>query len=195
MKSIQKAIADYIAEGGGAVYATADGESGVVFTDENEFFAWEDLGLSKDLGFYRLSRFPDVANECAFYNWTVRPVETADDWPGFAILDGDGYGFMAGERWQLEELYYRLRRFLRHGDFDEPIADDDEALGSVWYTINEAVHAAHDYDPAEYPLNERTAERIRRAAQRGTLAHVQTDSGRYKFRAARFRHWLTKGDK
>lgn len=192
MKSIQRAVSEFILDGGGAVFASANGESGVVFTDENEFFEWSDLGLSKQLGFYRISQFPTETNQCKFEDWTLHPVRSHDDWPGFAILDNDGFGFLVGERWQLEELYYRIARYLLHGELDDPINDDDESLGSVWYTINEAVNAAHDYNPENYPLGKKTAERIRRAAQRGTLAYSKTDSGRYKFRAARFRYWLVK---
>lgn len=194
MTSIQKLISEFM-EGGGAVYATANGKSGIVFTDENKFIEWRDLGYNSTLGFFRLSQFPNQPNETKHEHWTVHPLtldDPSDTWRPFALFDGDGSGFVVGERWQLEEMYYRIGRFLFYDELDEPIDQHDEGLGWRWYSISEAVQMAHEYDPDEYPRGERTAERIRRAAQRGTLTHRKTQTGRYKFLAARFRGWLVR---
>ena len=101
---------------------------------------------------------------------------------------------MLGERWQVEELLPVLMAFLEHGEMDGPIDDDDEALGTKWLTISEAVEAAHAFDAVKYPIGESTDYRIRQAARRGNWLEngkaKQDSSGRWKFHARRFRGWL-----
>lgn len=128
--------------------------------------------------------------------WTIHPVVAADGWQTYAILDGNGFGYLVGEKWQVAELAATLGNFLATGLASEPIADDDEALGGRWLSIAEAVAAANGYDPAEYPLGEKTANRIRAAIRRGRIGGVAQDaSGRYKFPAGRFRYWLTRDER
>lgn len=194
MNSIRQMIHEFIANGGAAQYATVGDESGVYFTDESpQFMPWSRLGYSETLGFYDRDQFPDHTATAIYDNWTIHPVVSDDDgWEAVAALDEGGHGFLIGERWQAEELYHCLAAYLERGEAAEPLAENDEALGSKWLTINEAMIEAHNYDPAEYPLETKTAERIRRAAQRGSLAHKKTESGRYKFPATRFRGWLRR---
>lgn len=62
---IEKMIVDFIREDGPAQCGFQGDEDGVMFLDEHEFIPWSDLGYNSDLGFYRLSLFPDVENEAA----------------------------------------------------------------------------------------------------------------------------------
>jgi len=65
---IASVIQQYIEESGQAHWITRDnGEIGVVFHDENEFIPLADLGVSKQLGFYRLSLFPSTTNDAGDY--------------------------------------------------------------------------------------------------------------------------------
>lgn len=41
-----------------------DGEAGVLFLDENEFIPFADLNYSRELGYFRISLFPDEPREC-----------------------------------------------------------------------------------------------------------------------------------
>lgn len=189
-------IHEFITNGGAAQYATVGGQSGVYFTDESpQFLPWSRLAYSATLGFYDRDQFPDHPADAIADDWTVHPVVADDGWQAVAALDAGGHGFLIGERWQVEELYHTLAAYLERGEADEALADDDESLGWRWLTMNEAILVAHEYNPDEYPLETKTAERIRRAAQRGSLAHKKTESGRYKFPAARFRGWLRRDEK
>jgi hypothetical protein len=195
--NIREMMVRYVNEGN-ARFDVQDGRAGVVFLDENEFIPLEDLNYNRQLGFFRVSAFPDAEQEADSSNpWTLHPVVVADPrndpWRPYAILDPDGYGMLIGDKWNVVELHQALGVFLEKGLLSEPILDDDEALGWRWFTINEAIEEAHRYDPDEYPLGETTAQRIRMAAQRGAIrGWKQTESGRYKFSASRFRHWLVK---
>lgn len=61
--NIHESIQQYIDEGGMGRLATVDGRDGVVFLDENEFIPFDDLGYNRDLGYFRLSAFPQQKNE------------------------------------------------------------------------------------------------------------------------------------
>lgn len=197
-ENIRDAVLRYIYETPGAAhFDVQSGRAGVVFTDEGEFIPLADLAYNSELGFYQISLFPDVEPETAAESpWTLHPVTPAnrdDSWRAFALLDPDGYALLIGERWQVAEVIGVLRLFLERGLLSEPIPEDAEELGHKWLTIAEAVTEAHTYDPAEYPIGEVTAARIRQAARRGTIGGaVQNGGGRWKFQARRFRYWLVK---
>lgn len=196
MKNIREHIREYEAETGLAGRTVQNGRAGVLFLDEDEFIPFADLGLNHDLGFYRLSQFPDATNEADSANdWTVHPVVTDDNWRAYALLDSDGYGFLLGENWQMADALAALRAAVEHGVMAEPIHDDAEELGTRWLSIAEACQEAHAYDPDEYPLDDNLSYRIRQAARRGTISGTaQGPSGRWKFQARRFRHWLVNND-
>lgn len=201
MTNIRDEIIRYIQDTGEAHIEGRAGVAGVVFHhDEREFIPFNDLGLNRTYGFYRLSDLPAVKSETTNENpWTLHPVIPADrdgNWRPYAILDGNGFGYLVGEKWQVAELVAMLGNFLATGLASEPIADDDESLGVRWLSIAEAVAAANGYDPAEYPLGEKTANRIRAAIRRGRIGGVAQDArGRYKFHAGRFRYWLTRDER
>lgn len=196
--NIRLAIQRFIAEDPQAArFELRDGRPGVFFTDDQVFIPLADLGYNSELGFYALSLSPDVTpdttNEPAWTLHPVIPVSRDDAWRPYAVLDPDGYGFLVGEAWQVAELAEALRLFLERGLMSHPIAEDAEELGTRWLTISEAMAEAHAFDPDEYPLNDNLAARIRQAARRGTIGGVvQDNTGRYKFQARRFRHWLVK---
>ena len=196
--NIRDAVLRYIYETPGAArFDVQSGRAGVVFTDEGEFIPLADLAYSRELGFYQISQFPDVEPETTNENpWTLHPavpVWRDDPWRPYALLSPEGHGFLIGEKWQLVEAVEAIRLFIERGLLSEPIREDDEALGHKWLSISEAVAEANAYDPAEYPLGETTAARIRQAARRETIGGaVQDGGGRWKFQNRRFRHWLIK---
>ena len=61
---VEKMIADYV-NSGMAKIVERDEQRGVVFLGDDEFIPFDDLGYNSELGFYRLSLFPDVQNEAA----------------------------------------------------------------------------------------------------------------------------------
>lgn len=197
-ESIQDLISEYVQDTGLARLETQGGVRGVLFLDENEFFPWRDLGFNHEYGFFRLSAFPNVTNEAEYATWTIHPVEVRqpedDNWQPCALLDADGFGFLLGERWQVEELLPVLQAFLERGETAEPIDEYDEALGERWFTINEACNQAHEFDPDKYPLDDNLSYRIRQVARRGNWIERgiarQTGTGTWLFHNRRFRHWL-----
>lgn len=191
MQPIQEMIQDYIRDTGQAHLEHRNGYHGVVFHDEDEFIPLADLGYNQQIGFYRLSRFPDEENQSLPYApWAVHPVKTDAGLPVmYALVSSDGHGLLLGERWQVEQAVAVLQRFLATGQTAAPIMD--EALGQFWLTISEACEMAHEHDPQEFPLDESLQFRIRQAARRGSLRGAQqTPSGRWKFQPRLFRHWL-----
>lgn len=196
-ENIRDLVLQYINDTPGAArFDVQAGRAGVTFLDENEFIPLADLAYSSEIGFYRLSQFPDVEPQTTNENpWTLHPVTPVwrdDPWRPFALLDPDGAGFLLGERWQVAEVVEALQLFLQRGLLSEPIGEDDEALGHKWLSIAEAVAEAHAYDPDEYPLGGTTSSRIRQAARRGSIGGAVQNGGRWKFQGRRFRSWLVK---
>lgn len=192
MQNIRDHVREYAQETGLTLRTVQNGQAGALFLDEKQFIPFADLGYNRKLGFYQISQFPDVQNEADSGNdWTVHPVESSDGWQAYALLDDDGFGFLLGEDWQAADALAALQAAVVGGKFAEPIPEDAEELGHKWLSISEAALAAHDYDPDEYPLDDNLQPRIRQAARRGTLGGAAQDpTGRWKFQARRFRHWL-----
>lgn len=66
MTAIEEMIAKEIREGGELKIVEQDGVRGVIFFAEPwEFLPFKDLGYDQTLGYYKLSLFPDVTDECA----------------------------------------------------------------------------------------------------------------------------------
>ncbi len=61
--SIEKMVKDFIALTGLAKITEQDGQRGVRFQDKKGFIPFDDLGYNRELGFYSLSQFPEVANQ------------------------------------------------------------------------------------------------------------------------------------
>lgn len=66
-KSVDTMIDEYIRDTGTAKRVYQGGRAGVIFLDEGEFIPLTDLGYNTNIGFYRISRFPDVKNEAETY--------------------------------------------------------------------------------------------------------------------------------
>lgn len=194
-RNIRDHIEEYIRDTGEAHIEVRAGVAGVVFHhDTQEFIPFDDLALSRRLGFYLIGMFPDEESVSTNENpWTLRPVITDEPgWRPFALLDGDGDGFMLGEAWQVAEAAAALRLFLERGLLSEPLREDDDAFGaSRWLSIHEAMEAAHAHDPDEYPLDDNLAARIRAAARRGTILG-RVVGRRWQFHARHFRAWLMR---
>ena len=161
---------------------------GVTFLDENEFIPFSDLAYNPDLGYYRLSQFPDAANETDNANpETIHVGEWGDDWQAYIWADSDGYLHLLGEMHQVADLYQALGALLHHGQHDpEIISEDDPAWGQS-FTMTEAVAEATAYGWTGRYI----ADRIRQAANDGRIPGArQDDAGRWQFRKAKFRGWL-----
>ena len=164
------------------------GRSGVLFTDENEFIPFSDLAYNPELGYYRLSQFPDAASETENANpETIHAGDWGDDWHAYIWADGDGYLHLLGEMHQVADLYQALGALLLRGQHDpEIISEDDPAWGQS-FTMAEAVAEATAYGFTGRYLS----DRIRQAAQDGRIPGARQDeAGRWQFRKAKFRGWL-----
>lgn len=65
---IASVFQQFVEETGDAHWQITEvGEVGIVFHDENTFIPLSDLGVNKQLGFYRLSLFPSAANDAGGY--------------------------------------------------------------------------------------------------------------------------------
>lgn len=197
---IQDEISKYIQETGLARLETRDGVRGVLFLDENQFIPWADLGLSRIYGFFQKSVLQDVEDETEYATWTIHPLEGSDQEGEmmYALLDGDGNGFLLGERWEIAELLPVLTAFLERGEHGEMV--DDETIGARYLSIAEACEMAQEYDPTKYPYStaeeqDRLRRRLQRNIQRGNILGVKRDpQGRYRLHASSFRGWLIRGE-
>lgn len=195
MNNIRDMIEQYVRDTGQAHIEIRAGLAGVIFHDESEFIPFADLGYDRQLGFYRLSDFPDVLSQANSVNpWSLHPVRVGNGERQYALLDNRAnMGYLLGDFAALANAAEALLIFLGRGLLGEPLADDDERLGVRWLTIAEAMAEATAYDLDEYPPGENLAQRIRQAARRGTIGGVAQDAaGRYKFQARRFRAWLAR---
>lgn len=202
MKPIQTLISEFIESGGLAHVTTQNGNGGVLFTDDNQFIPWLDLGYSSEYGFYQISRLPNIENEASYSTWSIHPLvgsENSYGVPLYVLLDADGYGFLLGERWQVAELLPVVQQFMATGEASEPV--DDEVIGVKYYSIAEACAVAHEYDPAKYPYTtpgdqDRLRRRIQQLIRRGNIYGTKKDpQGFYRIRATAFRGWLSKRGK
>lgn len=134
-------------------------------------------------------------------NWSIHPLIDSDKEGNmmYVLMDDDGFGYLLGEKWQVDALLPVLKKFVETGQTDEPV--DDEVIGTKYYTIAEACQFAYEYDPLEYPYHDpadkdRLRRRIQQNIRRGNIWGVKQDpQGFYKIRATAFRGWLVKNKK
>lgn len=197
MTNITDHLIRYIHEGN-AHYEVRDLIAGVVFHDENEFIPLADLALSRELGFFRRSLFPNEPVVAEYYPlFNIHPVHSPDGWQSYAIADNRlEYGYLLGEQWELVEAYHALKRAVECGELGECIAESHEALGrGVWLSTSEAVERCSQFDSEEYPLaGRRTYERLRNAARNGKLKAVNTVLHGWKFHRHALDEWLLDED-
>lgn len=62
--TILEHVKQAISEGLAARLATQAGEPGALFLDEHEFIPFGDLNYNSDLGYFKMSLFPDARREC-----------------------------------------------------------------------------------------------------------------------------------
>ena len=63
MATIERMVEKFVRDGGPGRLGIRDGQPGVVFTDEDEFISFADLGYNGSLGFFRKSSFPGQPDE------------------------------------------------------------------------------------------------------------------------------------
>ena len=186
--NIQVLIREFISGDGPATLTTQNGEAGVTFTDENEFIAFGDLGYNKELGFYRISRFPDEPNEAGVNFSTVSFLD--DDGDGlyreWAILVDDlTDGFVIGKWGEVTQFYASLKRLIETGQADEETHHLDERLGVVWISVTEASEFAN------YRLDTVISERaIRYACERGEIFKAEKQGKEWRFPWRTFLNWM-----
>jgi hypothetical protein len=167
---------------------------GVQFNeDDREFVPFYDLGYNQELGYFRLSAFPDTASECENDNpETVHMLEGSDNEgePMYVWMDADGDPHMLGELHQIADLYWRLGELLLEGKHDpEPISEHDHAWGNN-YDVARAVEEAIAYGYG----SDRTqvADSIRAAARAGRIRGAQQVDGKWSIPPRTLRGWLVR---
>lgn len=192
--NIRERILKSILSGLPARFDVQGAVSGVLFEDEQEFIPLSDLGYSGELGHYRLSRFPDVRNECDSSNpETIHLLAGSDEdgnAPMYVWCDADGDPHLVGELHQAADLYAALGELLHAGrTTGEPISEHDPAWGRN-YTISQAVEEAIVYG---YGTDrERMADSIRAAARAGRIRGATQVDGRWSIPPLTLRGWLVR---
>lgn len=130
--TIQEMIEQHIQQYGtaAAVVATVDDIEGVIFMDEGEFIPFYDLGYNRELGFYRLSLFPDVQNEAGRPAWSVRRIimpdeEGQEQEPIYALFNPAGNGYVLGSEGMIKDFLPVLQAFVEKGEQGKPVAANE----------------------------------------------------------------------
>jgi len=168
--------------------------SGVLFEDEQEFIPLSDLGYSSELGYYRLSAFPDALSETTNENpETVHLLEGSDangQAPLYVWMDSDGYPHHLGELHQAADLYAALGALLHDGRTSgESVSEFDPAWGQN-YNIAKAVEEAIAYGYGSD--REQLADSIRAAARAGRIRGATQVDGRWSIPPLTLRGWLVR---
>ena len=168
--------------------------AGVLFEDEQEFIPLADLGYSSELGYYRLSAFPDALSETTNENpETVHLLEGSDangQAPLYVWMDSDGYPHHLGELHQAADLYAALGALLHDGRTSgEPVSEFDPAWGQN-YNIAKAVEEAIAYGYGSD--REQLADSIRAAARAGRIRGATQVDGRWSIPPLTLRGWLVR---
>lgn len=176
-----------------ARFAVREAVSGVEFTDEGEFIPFAEIGYNAEIGYFRLSRFPDAANACTNENpETVHRLISPGngDAEMFVWMDADGYPHMLGELHQVADLYAALESLLLCGECSpQPISEHDPAWGRN-YSIAQAVEEAIAYGYGSD--REQLADSIRAAARAGRIRGAMQVDGRWSIPRGTLRGWLVK---
>jgi hypothetical protein len=171
--------------------------AGVQFdADDREFIPFCDLGYSRQIGYYRLSAFPEVVSECKNDNPEIIHMlegSDSDGPPMYVWMDADGDPHMLGELHQVADLYGALGALLLLGKHDPtPISEHDHAWGNnydVARAVEEAIAYGYGSDAAQI------ADSIRAAAQAGRIHGAQRVDGRWSIPPRTLRGWLIQSHK
>lgn len=171
------------------------GVSGVQFlADDAEFIDFDDLNYNPEIGYYRMSIFPDQPRECTNENpETIHVYEdTSPEEPMFVWSDGDGYPHLLGTEAQAADLWQALADFLLNANLHpEPIDEFDPAWGQN-YDIADAVREAIAYGYVDDGDEARMADTIRAAARAGRIRKARQVNGAWMLPKLTFRHWLVR---
>lgn len=194
MRNIRESIQSFINGGGNAVITVKRTTPGVLFTDENEFIPFSDLGYSSDLGYYRISQFPNRKNKTTNENpESIHQYDTgdpSDDWEAYIWVDASYTAHMLGTKAQCADLYNALGELLEKGTIDgEKISDSHPVWGRP-LSISQACEAAVEWNPGEFQDNGSLASRIRQAAQAGRLIAEKDPAGRWQFPQDKLYEWV-----
>jgi hypothetical protein len=189
--NIREHVLGSIRGGMAASFAVRESVAGVLFEDEGEFISLDDLGYSRETGYFRRSLFPDAPSETDNATpYTVHPAMTPDGRQAWVLADESGHLTMLGETWQVADLVAALQCFLATGSHDpEPISEFDPAWGAP-LTMGEAVaYITHHGWPS------RSADAtLRRAAAEGRVpgARKDTTGTRWVFSRKGLNAWLAR---
>lgn len=185
---IKSSIEQFIADGGPARIVEQNGQAGVLFTDENEFIPWGDLGYNADLGYFQRSLFPDVHDESGVHFQAVkfRENDGEDDYTMWAVCPDDYTdSLIIGEWGTVVHLYHVLKRLVESGGEAEMVDVLDERLGHPWMTPAEAARFA-----AERLGISITDRAIRYACERGDIPKASRETGNWRVPQRTFLSWL-----
>ena len=184
--NISQMIEQFIKDGGPAQVTTRQGQAGVLFTDENEFIPWGDLGYNQEYGFYRISHLPGLHDEVGVNFSTARFLshDGEEEYPQWAILTDDHTdGFVIGEWGSVAKLYQTLKELVENGKAEE-VNELDERLGHPWMAAQEAAKFADERMGISI-----TARAIRYACDRGEIRHATKDA-QWRMPQQSFVSWL-----
>lgn len=190
MKNIRDTVEEYIKETGGARFEDRQGEGfGVVFHDENEFFLLSDLAYNSDLGFFRVSRFPNQPRIAEYKEEQLPPVKFStvqfpnDGLTFFGLVtDDETKGYIIGPMEEVLAAHAALTRLIESGKADEETHDLDQRLGHIWLSVSEAS------EQFNVP-----ADTVRYAARNGHISMAEKRRKRdWTFPQRRFLYWLAK---
>lgn len=195
-------ILNAIRDGLSANQTQQAGQPGVIFHDENEFISFDDLNYNSEYGYYRLSQFPDIAQDCTNENpETLHWGKDFPDWRPLIWSDSGGNLTLVGDIWQAADLYQALKALLETGAVDSEEISENDPSWDYMKRIDWAIREYKDFfNQTGIPninltsmTDDQIGNTIRAAAKNGRIHGCsQSESGAWYFRPAAFRGWLVK---
>lgn len=176
--NIRDHFLESVAQGMAANIAVKNGVAGALFHDEAEFIPFSDLGYNKELGYYRLSQFPDWPNECSNEPlFAVRRVTAKEGKDAYTLICSNGSSYILGERWQMAEAAAALNKALADTDsiesFDLRELADMSMADAVEYVVSRG-----------WP-RQRAERTLRSGAQYGRIPGATKDKDGYHWKFSR----------
>lgn len=176
--NIRQHVQQAIYSGMQATVTVKNGQSGVVFHDENEFIPFANLAYNRALGYFDRSLFPDEPSETDSESpYTIHPLATEDGWQAWVLEDEGGTLTLLGELWQIADLADALRHFVDTGEYHgKPVDDYDPNWGSP-LTMAEATAyiVAQGWTPGN------ADDTLRKAAAAGRVPGAQKDGSGHRW--------------
>lgn len=192
--NIRDHIRKSIHEGLPAEFTQVAGQSGILFEDENQFIAFDDLNYNDTYGYFQISQLPDIQRDCTNENpETIHWGADYSDWKPLLWADGGGNLALLGDVWNAADLYQALKSFFEHGTVDPEVISENDPAWDYMKRIDWAIQEYRDYFSNDTRRDDEIANTIRAAADRKAIHGSSRDEkGNWYFRPAAFRGWLIK---